>query len=434
MHFTEFEQKNIRGISLSKEGERAFHCVVSIDTHRGDKNAVLEATGNIYVKALLAGCKGYTREAFLNAVNLLGATISVNIDNGIVTISLTSIDTNRDKLLNLVVAMLQTPTFAPTEIKRIQELEENELFEEKEDAKSQSLYAFIDTLYGPTDRRFMSKTDDLIGVIKKVQKKDIAKFHERTMSGKWILTITSDTQNADKVTKKLQKLRASFKEVKDFETIHTIKTFSQRKIELVSIPSKQNIEFSIGGLLPLALTDADYHAFVFGLNVLGKWGGFAGRLMSTVREKEGLTYGIYARVETASQTEHGYWRIMTFFAPEKAMQGLNSTIHQIKLIQEKGITISEFERFKTIIGTGQTLLNDSVIRMVTDAHAYQVKGFTLESMKDFKKKMLEVTKEEVDQALRKYLDLSVLVIAAAGPVQTHSKELKALGSLVKDSK
>lgn len=434
MHFTEFEQKNIRGISLSKEGERAFHCIISIDTHKDDKNTLLEAHGHMYAKALLAGCKGYTREEFLNAINLLGANVGVDINNGIVTISLTSIDTHRDKLLTLVSAMLQAPTFAPAEIQRIQELEENELHEEKEDAKSQSLYAFINTLYGPTDRRFISKTDEMISVIKKVQKKDIAKFHERTMSGKWIFTVTTDVQNSEKIIKKLQKLRASFKDVKDAETIHTTKAFSQRKIELVSIPSKQNIEFSIGGSLPLTLTDAEYHAFVFGLNVLGKWGGFAGRLMSTVREKEGLTYGIYARVETTSQIEHGYWRIMTFFAPDKAMQGINSTLHQIKLIQEKGITASEFERFKTIIGTGQALLNDSVIRIVTDTHAYQVKGFTLQSMKEFKKNMLMVTKEEVDAAIKKYLDLSTLVIAAAGPVQAHSKELKALGSLVKGAK
>jgi zinc protease len=434
MQFTEFEQKNIRGISLNKDGERAFHCVISIDTHKDDKNALLEATGHVYVKALLAGCKGYTREEFLNAVNLLGATISVTIDNGIVTISLTSIDTHRDKLLSLVALMLQTPTFVPAEIKRIQELEENELHEEKEDAKAQSLYTFINTLYGTTDRRFMSKTDDLIIVTKRVQKKDISKFHERAMSGRWICTVTGDTSNADTVIKKLQKLRGAFKDAKGFEAVHSTKTFQQRKIELVSIPSKQNIEFSIGGSLPLTLSDADYHAFVFGLNVLGKWGGFAGRLMSTVREKEGLTYGIYARVETVSQIEHGYWRIMTFFAPDKALQGLNSTIHQIKLIHEKGITPTEFERFKTIIGTGQALLNDSVIRRVADAHAYQVKGFTLESMKEFKKKMLDVTKEEVDAALKKYLDLSTLVIAAAGPVQAHSKELKALGSLVKEPK
>jgi zinc protease len=434
MHFTEFEQKNIRGISLSKDKERAFHCMISIDTHKADKDAVLEATGHIYAKALLAGCKGYTREAFLNAINLLGATISVNIDNSIVTISLTSIDTHRDKLLSLAAAMLETPTFDPKEISRIKELQENELHEEKEDAKSQSLYTFIDALYGPTDRRFMTKTDELIKVIPKVERRDISKFHERTMSGKWVVTVTTDTENSDKVVKKLQKLRATFKDTKDVEALHSIKAFSQRKVELVSIPSKQNIELSIGGALPLTLTSEDYHAFVFGLNVLGKWGGFAGRLMSTVREKEGLTYGIYARVETASLVEQGYWRIMTFFAPDKALQGLNSTIFQTKLICEKGITQLEFERFKTIIATGQALLNDSVIRMVGDTHAYQVKGFTLQGMKDFKKNMFNVSKEEVDAALQKYLDLSTLVIAAAGPVHAHSKELKALRSIAKAAK
>lgn len=434
MHSTETEQKNIRGISLSKDHERAFHCIISIDTHDAYKNAHAEIVGLLYTKALISGCKGYTREEFLTAINLIGASVSVNMDNGLVSIAFTSIDTHRDKLMNLVSAMLQSPTFAPKEIARLKELQENELHEEKEDAKSQSMYAFMRSLYGEKDRRFLTKTDTLTALVKTIKKQEIQKFHDKAMSGKWIFTVTSDTESADKIVKKLIKLRASFKEAEEVYGDHEPKELTKRKIELVSIPSKQNIELNIGGLLPISLEDRKYHAFVFGLNVLGKWGGFAGRLMSTVREKEGLTYGIYARVETAGLIEHGYWRIMTFFAPDKVMQGINSTLGQIELIKSKGITVSEFERFKTIIATGQALLNDSVIRTVADTHAYQLKGFTLAGIQDFKKKMLEVTKEEVDAALNEYLDLNKLVISGAGPILASGKALKALGSLVKGSK
>lgn len=426
MHFSQIEQKNIRGITHAVENSRAFHCIISVDIHSNSKDSSEEALGMLYTKALLSGCGSYSREEFLSAVNLIGGSISVTLDNGILTIACTCLDTHQEKLLKLVTVMLQSPTFAPAEIKRMQVLQANELHEEKEDAKAQSVHAFVGNLYGEKDRRYCSGTESLIQATTLIKKKQIENFHKNALARQWVFTLTSNSAKLNATVSKIVKLRKSFGEIQEESAVHAPLTLTKKKTTLVLVPSKQNIEFSIGGPLPLLLLDNDFHAFVFGLNVLGKWGGFAGRLMSTVREKEGLTYGIYARTETVALTEYGYWRIMTFFAPDKSLQGLTSTIAQIKLIKEKGITQTEFDRFKTIIETGQALLNDSVIRRISDMHAYQMKGFTLATMEAFKKGMLAVTKEDVNSALKKYLDLSTLVIAGAGPVKKHEALIKAL--------
>jgi zinc protease len=194
-----------------------------------------------------------------------------------------------------------------------------------------------------------------------------------------------------------------------------------------SIPSKHNVEFSIGGPLPLTLHHPDYLPFVFGLAVLGKWGGFAGRLMSTVREKEGLTYSIYSRTESVYGNESGYWRVMTFFAPEKATTGVSSTLREITQIANKGVTDSEMERFKAILNTQQTLLNDTLLGSLGDLHGYLSEGFTLDQMTEYKARILNVTKKEVNEALKKYLNPERLIISAAGPVAKIKKELETLG-------
>jgi zinc protease len=429
MHQREIEQQNIRGISISRAGERAFHCVISIDTHTTQTNSQQEAIGLVYIKALLAGCEGYTREEFLNAVNLLGATLHASIDNGIITITLTSIDTNRDKLITLAALMVTKPTFSPKEITRIVELTQNELHEEKEDAKTQAIYGLVNALYGEKDRRHVTKTDTVISLLPNVTKKDLQSFHTHAMKGRWIFTLISDSAQEEKVVSKILKLRTSFGDTKEAIGGQQILSLSKPKVELLSIPSKQNIELNIGGSLPLHLTEKDYYAFLFGLNVLGKWGGFAGRLMSIVREKEGLTYGIYARTETVTQSEYGYWKIMTFFAPDKVVQGIQSTLREIKKIKEKGITQNEYDRFKMILATGQALLHDSILSTASITHAYQLKGLSSAEIAAHQKNMFEVSITEVNAALKKYIDLSRLVISAAGPVQAKSKELKALQSL-----
>jgi zinc protease len=434
MLYTENIQKNIRGISISRKGERVFHGKLSLDTHVGAREPKTEAIGLVYVKALLSGAKGYGRKEFLDAINLIGADISIGIDRGIVSISLTSTDKHMSKLLKLTEVMITAPTFDPKEIRRIITLLENELTEEKEDAKTQSLYLLIDNIYAEKDRRSVSKTDDVIKQVKKVNRKDLLAFHKRATQSKWLYTFSCDEAYAKKVQSFFGKLRNTFKEAKSEYAGEFIKKISKRKVELLSIPSKQNIEINFGNVVPLHIKDKEYFAFLFGLNVLGKWGGFAGRLMSTVREKEGLTYGIYARVETASLTEQGYWRIMTFFAPDKVMQGISSTLREIDVIRKTGITESEYVRFKNIIKTSEALLQDSIASTVSYFHGSQQKGLSLEEIGNYRKEMLDVTIDDVNAALKKYLDPESLIIAAAGPITKNAKELKALERVAKTTK
>jgi zinc protease len=434
MQYHETIQKNIRGISIARKGERVFHARVSLDTHVGAREAKTEAIGLVYTKALLSGAKGYTRKEFLDAINLLGADISIGIERGIVTISLVATDKHMFKLQKLVETMLTAPTFEQKELKRIIGLLENELTEEKEDAKTQSLYLLINSLYGDKDRRSVSKTDEVIKQVKKVSRKDVLLFHKRATESSWLYTFSCNEENTEKVRSFFLKLRNNFKEATHEYAGEYVKNISKRKIELLSIPSKQNIEINIGNLLPLHIRDKEYFAFLFGLNVLGKWGGFAGRLMSTVREKEGLTYGIYARVETASLQEQGYWRIMTFFAPDKVMQGLASTLREIDMIRNKGITEGEYTRFKNIIKTGEALLQDSITSTVSYFHGSQQKGLNLNEIENYRKEMLNVSIADINSALEKYLNPEALIIAAAGPVAKHTKELKALERVAKSKK
>lgn len=434
MQYQYFEQKNIRGISVTKKDNRGFFCRISIDTHSDSKDAKGEATGLLYVQMLLSGCEGYTRETFLDAVNLLGASIDVNIQNGIFTITFTSLDTHKEKLMRIVTAMLTKPLFTPKEIARCKQLLENDLHEEKEDAKSVSFNTFIDALYQTHDRRYVSSSDILLKVIPEVRRSDIQKFHDIAMQGQWICTLACDQTLTDKTIHQLYKLRSVFRDTREVTKSHAVQILKGREVKLVSIESKQNIELNIGAVLPVPISSKDYHAFVFGLDVLGNWGGFAGRLMSTVREKEGLTYGIYARTESVRATEHGYWRIMTFFSPDKVIQGIESTFREIQNILDSGITQIEYDRFKIIIATDEILLQDSIIKTAAQLHAYQLAGFSLSDIALHKQKMSEVTLEEVNAVLPQLLNPDMLIISGAGPVHTKAKELKALQRLVKKAK
>jgi zinc protease len=424
MHYETFGNDSYSGGSVTRNGERLVYCKISVDLHN-IHSVYQEAIECVYTDALLAGAGKLSRMEFIDHINLLGADITIGSHNSILTISIKVLKENLPKLLKLIESMFDEPTFALKEIKRIQTQKINQLTEEKEDAKTIAFKNLLNTLYTKKDRRYSEMPDTLKKTVATITKSDLLQFHKRVLAQFWFVTIGGDTDTVSNILTFIEKYRNSNVKTTLSKKEHG-KVKISPKVLLQDIPSKQNIEFSIGGTLPITLNHPDYLPFVFGLSVLGKCGGFTGRLMSIIREKEGLTYGIYARTETFKLDEQGYWRIMTFFNPKQAVQGLQSTLREINRIQKKGITQSEYNRFKVIIKTQQDLMSDSLISCIDELHGYVCEKFNLQEILNFKKKLLSIKKSEVNTALSTYFNTNSLVISGAGPIKAVKKDIEQL--------
>ena len=399
--------------------------LITIDCH-SENNPHQTAVSLLYTDLMLAGAGEYNREDFLYAINELGISLSVNENEGKITIAVKTLNIHLDKTLKLIEVMLISPAFDLDECKRAIETTNNALVLYKEDARALSHDALRRTLYGEVDRHFDFKPEIIAEALNNITPDDLKKLHERVMESYWTVSIGGNEKTVKDILKHIEKIKKSTATIMPALSSVSTKTIKGKQLVLQTVSSKQNIELSIGGNLPLSLSDPDLAAFSFGLAVLGKWGGFAGRLMSTVREKEGLTYGIYARSEGVSKSEIGYWRIMTFFAPKDVITGITSTLREIDKIHKTGITISEWERFKNILKTGEVLVYDSLSSTVEFVHSALVAGVTLEEYQAYRERMYSCSRAEVNQALKKYLNPENIVISAAGPVDKVAKDLKKL--------
>jgi len=396
---------------------------ISTDLHES-QNAKVRATELVYADMLLSGAGEYTRHDFLDAVNQLGASIAVTISDSIFSVLIRAKADVFKKVLKLTEAMLTSPHFDAKELTRVKQTVIGAIKESREDSRAIAHEGLRNALYGAGDRRTSPSEDALIKAVKAVTKADLTRLHKHIHSLSWTCSISGNSAVISDFQKSVTKLAKASKKSTKTSGIHK-QNPAKKALVLRDIPSRQNIDFSIGGPLPLTLAHPDFMPFVFGLAVLGKWGGFAGRLMSTVREQEGLTYGIYAKPETVNNTEYGYWRIMTFFAPDKAIEGLRSTFREIKKIHEHGITKEELVRFKHIIETAEALKNDSTAALLGELHGYHLLGFSLKDIAEHKRRMIEVTQEEVNAALRKCLQPDLITISAAGPIKGVEKELRS---------
>lgn len=400
---------------------------LSIDLHE-TRTIADQATGLMYPDALLSGAGKYDRAAFLSAVNQLGASIDIDTDQDVVHLTLKATSDHFGKLLKLVETMLKEPHFDAKELKRIRSTTSNELHAQQENSKAIAHDRLRNHLYGETDRRFTYDLEETSQEVRSTKRRHLLAYHERLHAAHWTGSVAGPPTAIDAFTRTITRLKRG-RQSPSRSSVHT-QHAARPGIILKDIPSRQNIDFSIGAPIPFTLHHPDYVPLGFAVAVLAKWGGFTGRLMSTVREKEGLTYGIYGKLETFSGTEQGYWRIMTFFAPEKSVEGLTSTFREIKQLHTKGISEAELERFKRILGTGQTLINDSLLGRLRDLHAYHFQGFTLEERAEQKARIDQLTRAEVNQVIKTYLDPTTLTISGAGPTERVQKELEAFARSV----
>ena len=392
----------------------------SVEVHR--LNSPLDqAIYRLYPSLLLAGAGKYSRLELVDAIKNLGGSIDISVSEGLLHITLRGTAKNFARLLDLFVLVLTKPNFAAAEIKRVKTLAKNELILQEEDSRLQAAKGLKNLLYGERDPRYELSSKNLAKEIGSVKAGDLRAFHKRVLSGFWSVSVLGNRSNVSLLKQKIESLKKRYPLEKSAESVYE-PLDTAGKLRLKSIQSRSNIDFSIGAPLPITLRDDDYIPLVFALSVLGT-SGFAGRLMSTVREKEGLTYGIYSFPESFVKDRHGHYRIFTFFTPQNTLKALTSTFREVRKLYERGVPTKEFETFKVIFNTKQTLLRDSVLRQFADLHSFNVNGFDVAEMEEFKERLQTVTRKEVNDVIKKYLDPKRLSISSAGPVKGLEKEI-----------
>lgn len=400
--------------------------LLSVDCHT-ENSAKKQALQALYSDLLLAGAGKYSREEFTYAVNILGADFSVHFENSVMTIKVSTLAKYLSKTLSLLEVALTAPRFEEVEITRAKDLLLNRLQVAREDAPLLANANLRRTLYGKADRYYGYLPSEVEKAVEVVTNEDLQAMHHMVLTGFWYASIGGQLEGLKTVVSKLEKLKkAQSTSSSAGEKKVVVAKIGKNDLVSTLVASRQNIELSIGSTVPVTFANTDLAPLVFGMNVLGKWGGFAGRLMSTVREKEGLTYSIYGRLEGISVTESGFWHIRSFFAPKDAEKGLASTLRELKKIVDKGITHKELEFFRVILKTGEALVQDSLPAFVGVTHAALMNGLDYKEYKAFRERLYTCSKKEVDSALKKYLDPKHLVVGIAGPTDGVEKPLWAV--------
>lgn len=139
---------------------------------------------------------------------------------------------------------------------------------------------------------------------------------------------------------------------------------------VIRVPEKPNASVTIGGHQIFPTATDDFIALIIATSVFGGR-GFTGHLMQTVRERDGLTYGVYATLETATAAVRGTWEVDAIFGKENVAKGIDAIRKELAVFLAKGLTDERIEQHRT------ELLGRAAIRRATTA------GLVASQMKEF---------------------------------------------------
>lgn len=172
-------------------------------------------------------------------------------------------------------------------------------------------------------------------------------------------------------------------------------------------------QISIGGIgIPRA--DKDWHAAVVMNYILGS-GNFDARLMREIREKRGLTYGVYSSLQSMKQSA----LITAGFATsnEKAQEALDVFRTEWKRMAEEGATEAEITDAKAYL-TGSLLLElTSTADIAATLNGLQRDGLDADYINRRNQELMNVTAADVKRVATRLLKADELTFVLVGKPQ-----------------
>ncbi|WP_248795111.1 M16 family metallopeptidase [Pseudomonas sp. MWU13-2105] len=159
-------------------------------------------------------------------------------------------------------------------------------------------------------------------------------------------------------------------------------------------------------------TDPDYAALSLGNQILGG-GGFGTRLMSEVREKRGLTYGVYSGF--SPMQARGPFQINLQTRAEMS-EGTHKLVDEVVSDYLKnGPTQKELDDAKREMAGSFPLANASNSSIVGQLGLMGFYDLPLDYLENFVQQTQALTIEQIKSAMNKHLSVDKMIVVTAGP-------------------
>lgn len=380
----------------------------------GDKPGVALLTNAM----LNEGVEGMDVTAIAQTFEGVGASFSNGSYRDMAVAGLRSLtdQKKRETALNLFTKVLGEPTFPESSFKRIKDQILTGFEIQKKTPSSLLSKEFYTKLYGK--HPYAHSSDGNPDSIKKMTVEDLNEFYKKSYSANnVVIALVGDLsrQEAEAIAEQVSSALPTSETLIAIEPAQAGKAGKYH----IEFPSQQT--HIVLGELGVTRNDPDFAALYLGNQILGG-SGLSSRLMTEVRERRGLTYGIYSGFSTMQAA--GPFSI-TLQTRAEMTEGTLALIKSIVAdYLAKGPTQQELEDAKREIAGNFPLSNASNSDIVGQLGAIGFYNLPLDYLEGFVKQIQALTVEQVKEAMNKHLDVGQFVVVTVGPT-VKQQELPA---------
>lgn len=374
------------------------------------------ATVNSLMQDLLSrGTVALTRQQVSDSLDKLKARVSIGGGGNSVN---ATIETTHDALpavLALVASEFKTPRFDPAELEKLKQEQIAQLEEIKGEPQMKASVAVQRRMnpYPKGHPSYAMTPEEQIAEIGGVTIDQVRKFHQDFVGASSADLAVVGDMNADSIAALARTLLGGWKSAQPFERVVRIAPAIDSTTIAIETPDKANAFIMAATNVQLRDDDPDYPAMTLANFILG--GGFINsRLATRLRQQEGISYGVGTSLNVAALDRAGMFSVMAIYNPTNVDRLVAAMHEELDKALKGGFTAKEVEAAKPglLQQRLQSRANDP--ELVGTLVARRFAGRTMAYDTAFEAAVNALTVDQVNAAVRKYIDPAKISIIRAG--------------------
>lgn len=362
------------------------------------------------------GTKRRDRQQIQDALDENFAVLQASSGPGRVTFEIETKRPHLKAVLQLLNEVLREPSFPESELEILRQQQLTAIEQARTEPQSLALRTLRRKFrpYAPDDPRYEPTLDEEYQRVKELRREDLVRLHAEFLNGNHGQLAVVGDFDPDEVRAAFEDICAKWDSKYPYEHIPERGDFdiAAEYVE-IKTPDKANAVYFAGQLLPMRDTHPDYPELVLGNFVLGS-GALSSRLGNRVRQKEGLSYGVFSHFLASARDDRASLTIVASFKPENKQRLRAAIREELQKLIEQGVTPEELESAKKGYLQQLHVARTSDGRLAGELTRLMYADRTMRFVAEFEKQLNDASVEAVNAALKRHFTLKKLVEVTAG--------------------
>jgi zinc protease len=353
--------------------------------------------------------------AIASVLESIGAELRFSANQQSLTVSGKCLRSDVEQFVGLLAEQLRYPAFSDEELTKYKRALSGAYRRALENPTSVARNALNGLIFPPGHPNYRLPLQEMVQRLQQPTGDDLRAFHDKYYGAASFTLVAVGDIDPDKLVQAVTENFSGWNGGLDYRRNEPAAIAPPAQKELkIRMEDKPSVSYFAGFRTALKQTSPDYLAMYVGNQIFGG-ATFAARLLGNIRDSKGLTYGIYSALREDEFVD-GSWSIIGTFAPRLLEKGVAAANEELSRWVKGGVTNEELELHRSsILGSFNVNLS------TTQGLAAQLLQ-AVEQQRDvgyldrFPKELESLTVDQVNEAIRKYIQPERLVTVMAGSV------------------